>query len=286
MIIVTGAVVRVTGSGLGCPTWPNCTTDTFAPTAEMGLHGIIEFGNRVLTGALCAVVGWLIVVARLQREPVPGITRWAWAQFWIIILNAVIGGVTVLAGLSPYIVAAHFLAAVLLLTAATGVWHKVHQIGRARSEAAKEPAMRRLASILLVMTAGLLVIGTVATGSGPHAGDSAEVARMPIDWAAATIAHGVVAVFVLVVALWLAFKLRQRAGDVLRLRINVFIVVFLGQGLVGLIQSLTSLPELAVVLHLLGSALVWIGAIRVYLDSRPAPVITEINDRDARPAVP
>ena len=279
MIIVTGAIVRVTGSGLGCPTWPNCTTDTFAPTAEMGLHGIIEFGNRVLTGLLCAVVAWLIIVARLQREPVPGVTRWAWAQFWIIILNAVVGGITVLARLSPYVVAAHFLAAVLLLTAATVVWHKVHQIGRTRSEAAHDPRVRRMSIALLVLTAALLIVGTVATGTGPHAGDSAEVSRMPFDWATATIAHGVIAAAVLTVGVRLAVGVRNLEGDPLRLRIFVFLIVFLAQGLIGLVQSLTALPELAVVLHLLGSALVWIGAIRVFLDSRPATVHLSTSDR-------
>jgi cytochrome c oxidase assembly protein subunit 15 len=92
MIVVTGSIVRVTGSGLGCDTWPNCTAETLAPTAEMGVHGLIEFGNRLLAIVLCVIVGWLIVVARLQRDADPVITRWAWAQFWVIVLNAVVGG--------------------------------------------------------------------------------------------------------------------------------------------------------------------------------------------------
>ncbi|MEU0737925.1 COX15/CtaA family protein [Streptomyces sp. NPDC006134] len=124
-IIVTGGVVRVTGSGLGCPTWPSCTSRSLAPTAEMGVHGAIEFGNRLLTGALCVVVGWLIIAARLQREPSRAVLRGAWAQFWVIVLNAVVGGVTVWMRLSPYVVAAHFLAATLLLTAAVVTWERV-----------------------------------------------------------------------------------------------------------------------------------------------------------------
>ncbi|MEV4580383.1 COX15/CtaA family protein [Nonomuraea jabiensis] len=113
MIILTGGIVRVTGSGLGCDGWPNCSEGSFAATPEMGVHAAIEFSNRLLTGVVCAAVGWLIVVARLQRRPVPALTRWGWVQFWIVILNAVVGGITVWARLSPYIVAAHFLAAVL-----------------------------------------------------------------------------------------------------------------------------------------------------------------------------
>ncbi|MFI1452366.1 COX15/CtaA family protein [Streptomyces roseus] len=95
-----------------------CTGETLAPTAEMGVHGAIEFGNRLLTGALCAVVGWVVITARLQKRPMPAVLRGGWAQFWIVVLNAVVGGVTVWMRLSPYIVAAHFLAATLLLTAA------------------------------------------------------------------------------------------------------------------------------------------------------------------------
>lgn len=269
LIIVTGAIVRVTGSGLGCPTWPSCTADTLAPTAEMGVHGLIEFGNRLLTGVLCVIVGWLIVVARLQREPVPQVTRWAWAQFWIVVLNAVVGGITVLARLSPYIVAAHFLAATLLLTAATVAWHKVGQLDRPARTASSDPAVRGLATALLLLTAILLVAGTVVTGTGPHAGDSSEVERIPLDWMEVTIAHAVTAAAVFVVAVIIAVKARAASGDPVRRRVAVFLIVFLGQGLVGLIQVATALPELVVVLHLLGSALVWIGAIRVFLDTRP-----------------
>lgn len=282
LIIVTGGVVRVTGSGLGCPTWPSCTAQTLAPTDAMGIHGVIEFGNRLLTGVLCVIVGWLIVVARLQREPVPQVTRWAWAQFWIVVLNAVVGGITVLARLSPYIVAAHFLAASLLLTAATIAWHKVGQLDRPPGVTSPDPTARRLATALLVLTAILLVAGTIVTGTGPHAGDSSDVERMPLDWTAVTIAHGVIAAAVLVVAVLIAVKARVTPGDPVRRRVAVFLIVFLAQGLVGIIQVATALPGLVVVLHLLGSALVWIGAIRVFLDSRPVRAVAEHSANGAR----
>lgn len=284
LIIVTGGIVRVTGSGLGCPTWPSCTTDTLAPTAEMGIHGVIEFGNRLLTGVLCAIVGWLIIVARLQRRPVPQVTRWAWAQFWVIILNAVVGGITVLARLSPYIVAAHFLAATLLLAAATVAWHKVGRLDTPPRTAEPGAGVRRLGTALLVSTAVLLVAGTLVTGTGPHAGDSSDVARMPFDWTAVTIVHGVtaVAVFGVAVALWI--KTRATTGSPARRRIAVFLTVFFAQGLVGIVQVATSLPEVAVVLHLLGSALVWIGAIRVYLDTRPTRIPAQRSALGQRPA--
>lgn len=109
LIVVGGGVVRVTGSGLGCPDWPTCTVGSLAPTPAMGWQGVVEFANRLLTGVLCLVVGWTIVAARLQRRQDRAITRWAWIQMWIVVLNAVVGGITVLARLSPYMVAATFL---------------------------------------------------------------------------------------------------------------------------------------------------------------------------------
>ncbi|MCX5175206.1 COX15/CtaA family protein [Streptomyces virginiae] len=297
-IIVTGGIVRVTGSGLGCTDWPMCTGETLAPTAEMGVHGVIEFGNRLLTGALCAVVGWVIVTARLQEKPMPAVLRGGWAQFWIVVLNAVVGGVTVWMRLSPYIVAAHFLAATLLLTAAVYTWHAAYADAGADAGAGADAVagadgpsgggggalpgvaaplapglaarIRSLSAALVTVTALLVVVGTLATGSGPHAGDSSDVARMPFDWTAVTVVHGVLAGAVLVLAGAL-FSLLPRDGlGAARRKAAVFLAVLLGQGVVGLVQSLTALPSLVVMLHLLGSALVWTGVLQVHLTVRRA----------------
>ncbi|MFI9255753.1 heme A synthase [Streptomyces sp. NPDC053069] len=264
-IIVTGGVVRVTGSGLGCPDWPSCTAQSLAPTTEMGVHGAIEFGNRMLTGALCAVVGWLIIAARLQREPSRAVLRAAWAQFWVIVLNAVVGGITVWMRLSPYIVAAHFLAAVLLLTTAAVTLEYVQRPAHEAAATAAVPTRRAvlLSRFLTAGTALLLVVGTAATGSGPHAGDSSAVQRMPFDWAGVTAVHGAVALGCLVLGCLLFAALP--AASPARRRTGVFLAVFLAQGLIGVFQSLTSLPAVAVILHLFGSALVWAGAVRVVL---------------------
>ncbi|MEY2228183.1 heme A synthase [Streptomyces sp. BF23-19] len=293
-IIVTGGIVRVTGSGLGCTDWPMCTGETLAPTAEMGVHGVIEFGNRLLTGALCAVVGWVIITARLQEKPMPAVLRGGWAQFWIVVLNAVVGGVTVWMRLSPYIVAAHFLAATLLLTAAVYTWHAAYAdtgAGAAGGAGADGPSggsggalpgvaaplapglaarIRSLSAALVAVTALLVGVGTLATGSGPHAGDSSDVPRMPFDWTAVTVVHGVLAGAVLVLA-GVLFSLLPRDGlGAARRKAAVFLAVLLGQGVVGLVQSLTALPSLVVMLHLLGSALVWTGVLQVHLTIRRA----------------
>ncbi|WKD35992.1 COX15/CtaA family protein [Streptomyces xanthophaeus] len=278
-IIVTGGIVRVTGSGLGCTDWPMCTGETLAPTAEMGVHGAIEFGNRLLTGLLCAVVGWVIITARLQERPMPAVLRGGWAQFWIVVLNAVVGGVTVWMRLSPYIVAAHFLAATLLLTAAVYTWHAAYADAGAGGGGGGTPGpvplaagsvarIRSLSAALVAVTALLVVVGTLATGSGPHAGDSSDVPRMPFDWTAVTVVHGVLAGAALVLAGVLLSALPRDGFGAARRKTVTFLAVLLGQGLVGLVQSVTSLPSLLVMLHLLGSALVWTGVLQVHFTVR------------------
>ena len=195
LIIVGGGVVRVTGSGLGCPDWPACTDGSLAPTAQMGIHATIEFANRLLTTVLCAAVGWVIIAARLQREPVPGITRWAWVQFWLVVLNAMIGGVTVWVKLNPFMVAGHFLAATLLLTAAAITWDKTQNL-TAKQQPESTPQLKTLGTSMLAINAVLVILGTAVTGSGPHAGDSADVPRMGFDWLGITVVHAVAAVLV------------------------------------------------------------------------------------------
>lgn len=124
LIIVTGGAVRLTGSGLGCDTWPKCTDDSLIVTPEQGYRGVIEFGNRMLTYVLSAAVGWAIIAARSTKPWRRGLTRLGWAQFWIVMSNAVIGGITVWMGLNPWTVAGHFLAANSLLTVAVITWHR------------------------------------------------------------------------------------------------------------------------------------------------------------------
>ncbi|MFD9475941.1 hypothetical protein [Streptomyces nojiriensis] len=151
------------------------------------------------------MVGWVIITARLQEKPMPAVLHGGWAQFWIVVLNAVVGGVTVWMRLSPYIVAAHFLAATLLLTAAVYTWHAAYADARPGRDAggggdrtgAPVPLVagsvariRSLSAVLVAVTALLVVVGTLATGSGPHAGDSSDVARMPFGWTAVTVVHG------------------------------------------------------------------------------------------------
>ena len=269
LIVVTGGVVRVTGSGLGCPTWPVCEAGSLTTTPALGIHGAIEFGNRALTSVLVAAVAWAIVAARLQPIRQRPLTRLAWSQFWLVVVNAVAGGLTVLAGLNPYFVAVHFVLAFALLTTTTLTWH------RARQSAAASPVGGRAGATSWLLTgvaAVLVVLGTVVTGAGPHSGDSADVPRMGVNWTLITVVHGIAAVAVLVLAVVLLLQLRAGGGTTVlaRRRTQMLLGVVVAQALVGIVQALTGLPAVFVVVHLLGAALVWVGVLRVLLDTHPA----------------
>ncbi|GAB3796709.1 COX15/CtaA family protein [Humibacter antri] len=270
LIVLGGGIVRVTGSGLGCPTWPTCDTTSLTPTPAMGIHAFIEFSNRMLTVVLCIAVAWVIVAARLQKPRVRSITRLTWSQFWLVVVNAVAGGVSVWTGLNPYVVAFHFVMAMGLLTTTTLTWHRVREAAVSRDALARiTPPARVLSWVLAVFTAVLIVVGTLVSGSGPHSGDTVAVPRMKIDWIDITIVHGVLGTATLVLAIVLGVVLwRSRAITPLR-RTAMFIAVVVIQATIGLVQSLTALPDILVALHLLFAALVWVGVLRVLLDVNP-----------------
>jgi cytochrome c oxidase assembly protein subunit 15 len=253
VIVVTGGLVRLTGSGLGCPTWPRCTDDSFVSTPELAAHGAIEFGNRLLTFVLtAAALATLVVVWRSARRD---LRRLAVAGFLGIPAQALLGGITVLTGLNPWTVAAHFLVSMVLVAVATTLWLRSREPGVGR------PLLRR-PLVLLVhgiagVTAVVLVLGTVVTGAGPHSGDVNATDRMAFDPETVSQLHADV-VFLLVgltVALLVAVhavdapsRLRRAARDLL--------AVQLAQGVVGFVQYFTDLPILLVLLHMLGAVLV------------------------------
>ena len=268
LIIVTGGVVRVSGSGLGCPTWPTCDGTSISTTPELGIHGFIEFANRALTGVLILAVGWAIVAARLQKPRDRSMTRLAWSQFWLVVANAVVGGISVLLELNPYVVAFHFIMATALLTTTTLTWHRAH---RGQSAAVRFPPRVGVMSwVLVVVTAALIVVGTTVTGSGPHSGDSADVPRMAFVWEHVALVHGVLGAATLALGIVvLVLCLRVPGAQLAVRRSATFVAIVVLQAALGLAQSLLGLPEWMVVLHLLGSALVWVGALRVLLDTHP-----------------
>ncbi|MEU0075106.1 COX15/CtaA family protein [Streptomyces sp. NPDC006332] len=268
VIVVTGGAVRLTGSGLGCPTWPKCTDNSLTATSEMGFHGAIEFGNRMLTYVLCAAVGWAIIAARSQKPYRRGLTRLGWAQFWVVMSNAVLGGIVVLVGLNPYTVAAHFVATSALIAIGTVMWQRTRE-GDAPPRPLVGGAVRQLVWFLIAAAVLLILVGTVVTGAGPHAGDSSEVDRMPINWETVSKVHAVLAWIVvsLTFALWFVLKAVDSPKAPLNRTRDLFLIL-LAQGVIGYVQYFTDLPELLVGLHMLGSALVWIAVLRVLLALR------------------
>ncbi|MFE2845625.1 heme A synthase [Streptomyces scopuliridis] len=271
VIIVTGGAVRLTGSGLGCDTWPKCTDDSLFATPEQGLHGAIEFGNRMLTYVLCAAVGWAIIAARSTKPRRRGLTRLAWSQFWIVMGNAVIGGITVWMDLNPWTVAGHFFLASTLLTVTTLTWLRTREGDDAPRPRVPRP-VRKLSWALVGAAVVLIAAGTAVTGSGPHAGDSSDVPRMPFDWATTAHVHAVFAwvVCALAVAMWLVLRVVDAPADT-RARARELLLVLLAQGGIGYVQFFTDLPEVLVGAHMLGSCLVWIAVLRLAMSLRERP---------------
>ncbi|MFF8988700.1 heme A synthase [Streptomyces sp. NPDC014983] len=278
VIVVTGGAVRLTSSGLGCPTWPECTDGSLTPTQALNYHSAIEFGNRMLTYVLCAAVGWAIIAARSEKPHRRSLTRLGWAQFWLVMGNAVLGGIVVLVGLNPYTVAAHFLLATALTTVAAVMWQRTRE-GDAAPRPLVGKAVVQLVWFLVVAAVLLVAVGTVVTGAGPHAGDSSAVKRIPIDWETVAKLHAVLAwiVVTLTFACWFILKaVDAPRGPLARTR-ELFLIL-LAQGVIGYVQYFTHLPEVLVGVHMLGSCLVWIGVLRVLLALRERP--------GAEPAVP
>jgi cytochrome c oxidase assembly protein subunit 15 len=262
-IVVTGGAVRLTASGLGCPTFPRCTDSSLVPTREMGVHGVVEFSNRLLTFALSAVVVAAVVVAwRARRRDLRVLSA---ALFGGIVAQALLGGVTVLTGLNPVTVMAHFLLSMVLIAAAT----------LAAELSAGQPVPHRplVQPVLLVggrvlvgVTGLLLVAGTVVTGTGPHSGDKHATHRLPFSLVEVTQLHADLVWLLVGLAVGLGFALRATSAPAsVRRRAGELLVVVVAQGLVGYLQYATNLPIGLVAVHVLGACLVWVAALRLAL---------------------
>ncbi|MEO7262220.1 MAG: COX15/CtaA family protein [Jatrophihabitantaceae bacterium] len=273
VIVVTGGAVRLTGSGLGCPTWPSCTDDSLTPTREYAAHGVIEFANRQLTFVLSAVVLATLIVAVLIRRQV----RLAVLVAASIPAQAVLGGITVLTHLNPWTVAAHFLLSMLIIAAAFALWWRLRddaaaESGSAGSVGLRAAGLRAAAVVIVVLTAAVLAIGTVVTGSGPHAGDNGATNR--IDFAPASVSQLHADVVMLLIGLSLGFAVLARAAgasDRLRRAGWLLVGVELAQGLIGFVQYFTHVPALLVGFHMLGACLVWLAALAVLAHALAAP---------------
>lgn len=259
LLVLTGGAVRVTGSGLGCPTWPECTADSYTPVtgqAEGALHAWIEFGNRLLTFLLFfTAVAMVVIVIKAGRRDLRLLSL---SQVAGIFGQAILGGITVLTKLNPFSVASHFILSIVLIAAA-------HTL-LIRSEAVRiaQPLHSTFISAHTLLTFIVIAAGTLVTGAGPHAGDS-ETPRLDIPVATVATIHGflVVALILLTIA-GIYKRFNNFAGDTQRY-LSIFLAIALAQGVIGYAQYLLGVPEGLVALHLLGSSILWIAAWRVRL---------------------
>ena len=268
-LILTGGAVRLTGSGLGCPTWPECTPGSYFPLAsqvEGQLHSWIEFGNRLLTFVL--VITAFITLSAVLRSGRKDLRLLAAGQVLGIFGQGILGGITVLTNLNPLSVASHYLLSAILVAAATSLYSRRHKPA-IRKFSARQPDIYSRAHITL--TALVLILGTLVTGAGPHAGDI-DAPRLQIPIQGATFIHGLAVALLLL--LTLAFYLAKGTTELTRRRLIIFALLSLAQGVIGIIQYIQGVPELLVAVHLAGSILVWIGAWRIWLSVQREEMVT------------
>lgn len=271
-IVITGGAVRLTDSGLGCPTWPRCTDESYVPHGELGIHGVVEFGNRLLTFVLAAIAlaTWLALLRAVPRRRVA--TRLAFAIGLGIPAQAVVGGLTVLTNLDPWVVNLHLMVSMALIVLGVVLIARVDEADEpARS--AVPGAVRALARLTFAATVVVVYVGTIVTGSGPYAGDAAAV-RNGLDPDRISQLHAD-AVFLLVgLTIGLLFALRAVGAPRRSHRaVSVLLAVELSQGVVGFVQYFTGLPVIAVGLHLAGAALVMAAATGVLVAIRHRPPV-------------
>jgi len=257
-LIVTGGSVRLTGSGLGCPTWPECTPGSYVPVANQAegqLHAWIEFGNRLLTFVLLicalAVVTFSVRVSKnaANKERVRSLAA---LQILGIFGQGMLGGVTVLTDLHPLTVAAHYLLSILLIAGAISLRYEL--IGTPVEKTTG--LISFLMPIFVWLTFLVLVAGTIVTGSGPHAGDE-KAERFGFDPQVVSWIHAELVIALIVLAVMLLLIAHQSRMSLLVRRIGIFLLIAFSQGVIGYIQYFTGLPEALVAAHLIGSTLVW-----------------------------
>ncbi|MFS0704203.1 heme A synthase [Cellulomonas sp. 179-A 9B4 NHS] len=303
VIVVTGGAVRLTGSGLGCSTWPECEPGQFAPVFHeaMSIHTAVEFGNRTLTGVLVVVAALVALLAGLDRSRSRAYRAWAWVPIVGVAVQAVIGGITVLVHLHPAVVGSHFLISMALVAASAWLLVRTRE-GDGAPVRVADRTTRTLATVLGAVGAVVLVLGVVVTGAGPHSGDEEVGYRFAVDPYTTARVHALsVWVFVAVLAVVLVRLARAGRGAAgptyatadggtqpargtaplapgtaspaglgrARRAGLVLLVVTLAQGGIGYVQLFTGLPVALVNLHMLGAAVLtaalarFLGTLRV-----------------------
>lgn len=263
-IIVSGGAVRLTKSGLGCSEWPNCMPGTMTPVPEMGIHGLIEFGNRLLTFVLIAIaLAFLVSIWKMRVSHRPlfilGIVLLAG-----IPLQGVIGGITVWTRLNPWVVSFHFLLSMALVMLATLLVNRTAREYKGVSAPVQDRTIGQVSWVAWIAAILAIIFGTIVTGTGPHAGD-ASAPRHMFDPLLVTRMH-TAPVYLLIGALiiLLILAVKRDAGAKFKAALLWLVLVIAFQAATGYIQHFTGLPIALVLVHMLGSALLGVAATNVW----------------------
>jgi cytochrome c oxidase assembly protein subunit 15 len=274
-IVITGAGVRLTGSGLGCTDWPRCTEETFTPSSD--LHAKIEFYNRMITG-LVSVAVVLAVLGSLRRAPRRRDLVWlSWGLVGGVVGQIVLGGLVVLTHLNPWLVQGHFVVSMILVADAAVLTHRAGLPDGVPQRPIVTPSLLRWGKALVGLAILVMMTGTLVTGSGPHSGHNEaelgaskreqveaarEVRRLPIAVHDAARIHGVTMILFLGATIWVLVQIRrhQPAGK-LAATASWLLTVLILQGAIGYTQYFTGVPPGLVALHVLGASLVWVAVL-------------------------
>jgi cytochrome c oxidase assembly protein subunit 15 len=268
-IVITGGAVRLTGSGLGCPTWPKCTEESYVPTGALGIHEAIEFGNRTLTFILAVIAIAGFVLALRQRPRRRRVVRLSVLAGLGIPAQAVVGGLTVLSELNPWVVGLHFLASIAVIAFTYAFWRATTEPDTPTRLVVPRP-LWTLTQLVVLASLAVITVGVVTTGSGPHAGDE-NARRNGLDPESIAQVHAeLVFLFIgLVVATGLALRAvgaTHAAG-----RAALLLGLGLAEGIVGFVQYFTHLPVILVGLHMAGACVIWLGTLALVWAVRPRP---------------
>lgn len=280
-IVVTGATVRLTSSGLGCPTWPKCTSTSLVAPANY--HALVEFINRIITILVGVFVALVAVASQLRAPHRRDLTWLSWSLVVGFCGQAVIGGLSVLYHLAPPWVIAHFLLSMLLMWAALVLVHRAHPAWTPRTTPIKRELLW-LGRLLVAVAGCVLVLGTVTTGTGPHAGSGAHVRRLPFPLERVTQLHADSALLLtgLIVATVFAVRLTSTPSTVRR-RSNWLVIAVLAQVAIGYTQYFLNLPPTVVELHVAGATVLWSVTLWMHLGYTAPALRAAPSARSARP---
>ena len=270
-IVITGGLVRVTSSGLGCPTWPECVDGSITPTSSQteAWHKYVEFGNRLLTFVLVVIALLVILAIRKANLGRKDLTLLSYGTLLGIFAQAILGGITVLTKLHPLTVSAHFLLSIGLITIAYNLYWRSKETGSTNVSLTVPVLYRQGAKLHTALALTVIVVGTLVTGSGPHAGDVNEIERLPIDPRIISWFHAdLVLLFIgLTIGLYIAAKAFNLPQPV-TIATKTVLAVSAIQGAIGYLQYFTGLPWAIVALHIAGSCLLWVVSLRLLYSTR------------------